>query len=412
VDLTRRDATRLLAATALTSSLGAQASPGTSGRAGATTRAPDVAVIGAGAFGAWTAHALRAAGASVCLVDAYGAANSRASSGGESRIIRSSYGAQAIYSRMARDSLAHWRELERRSGARLYEPTGVLAIAPDGDDYLDLSARTLATLGIRHERLDAAETMRRYPQFHLADSESALYEPDSGALYARRAIQELVRLLVADGMSYRQEAIAPPAGGGRQADVRTRAGERLVAGHYVYACGPWLPKLFAALLGGRIRVDRAEVYFLGVPAGDSRYLPSRMPTWLDEYAPGGAYGFASLEGRGVKVAVDARVEPMDPDDGDRTVTAPYLADLRRFLRHRFPGLAEAPIVETRVCQYEMATGENYILDAHPDYDNVWIAGGGSGHGYKNAPMVGGYVADLIDKRGPAEDAFRLRPGTG
>jgi len=355
----------------------------------------DVAVVGAGAFGAWTAYTLRQRGVRVCLIDAYGPGNSRSSSGGESRITRCSYGTQAIYTRWAVESLVAWKALQRRSATRIFEKTGVLAIAPAGDAFLDQSATVMQGLRLPHERLSAAETMQRFPAFHLDSTESSLFEPESGALMARRAIQALVVELVANGVTYHAGAITLPGNTERLTEITTVSGETISAGQYVFACGPWLPKLFPALLTDKIRADRAEVFFLGVPAGDRHYESPRMPTWMDDYGIGGAYGFPNLDGRGCKIAVDSIVAPLDPDTGDRTVTAPYISAMREFVRRRFPGLTEAPIIETRVCQYEMTPDENYILDRHPTINNVWIAGGGSGHGFKTAPSVGRTMARLV-----------------
>lgn len=373
----------------------------------------DVVVIGAGAFGAWTAYALRRQGHRVTLIDAYGPANSRSSSGDESRITRCSYGDQDFYTRWAVESLVDWKQLQQRSATKLFENTGVLAIATTGDPYLDQSAAVMQRLGIRFEHLNAAETMRRFPVFHLDSTESALFEPDSGALMAKKAIQVLVDELVAQGVVYKTAAVQPPQGAGTLPKITTLSGETLAAGHFVFACGPWLPKVFPKVLGDRIRSDRAEVFFLGTPAGSRAYEPTAMPTWMDNYGIGGAYGFPSLEGRGCKVAVDSIVGPIDPDAGSRSVTEPYLAAVRDFVRHRFPGLAAAPVVESRVCQYEMTADENYILDRHPDFNNVWIAGGGSGHGFKNAPSVGRWMAQLVAEGGSTPRLFSIaRPQVG
>ena len=115
----------------------------------------DVVVVGAGAFGAWTAYALRKMGQRVCLIDAFGPANSLASSGDETRVTRCSYGQQEIYSRWARESLVEWKSLQLRNATQLFENTGVLAIAASKDPYLDESARALGSLGIPHERVNA-----------------------------------------------------------------------------------------------------------------------------------------------------------------------------------------------------------------------------------------------------------------
>ena len=368
----------------------------------------DVAVVGAGAFGAWTAYALRKMGQRVCLIDAFGPANSLASSGDETRVTRCSYGQQEIYSRWARESLVEWKSLQLRNATQLFENTGVLAIAASKDPYLDESARALGSLGIPHERLSANDVMRRFPAFHLDQDETALFEPGSGALFAKRGIQTLVKELIAGGMGWRTAAIKAPAGGGNLKEIVTQTGETISAGRYVFACGPWLPKVFPDVIGRRIEPQRAEVFFLGIPAGSSQFAPPAMPTWMDNYtAQNGAYGFPDLEARGCKIAVDPAPLVIDPDTQSRTVTQPYIDVMREFVRFRFPGLAKAPIVETRVCQYEMTRSEDYILDRHPGYDNVWIAGGGSGHGFKNGPRVGQYMADLINGNGRPDPRFAI-----
>ena len=373
----------------------------------AARRHTDVAVIGAGVFGAWTAKALHTAGLSVTLLDAFGPGNSRSSSGGESRITRSAYGDREIYAHWAAESLVAWKALAKRTGLALYENTGVLTFVPGGDSFADESSVVLKRLGIRHEILSAADTMRRFPVFRLNPTETAIFEPDAGALMARRALGALVDEMVASGVEYRIAAVRTPSGSGKLAAIETLAGESISADRFVFACGPWLPKVFPALLKTRLRAQRAEVFFLGVPAGDTRYLPPAMPTWIDHNGMGDAYGFPSLDNRGCKLAVDAFDNPIDPDTGDRTVTAPYIDAMRSFVRQRMPGLSDAPIVETRVCQYEYAENKNYLLDRHPDFTNVWIAGGGSGHGFKNGPMVGTYVAKLVASQEPTDPLFSV-----
>jgi sarcosine oxidase len=396
---TRRMATKLLAAAAL-----APLAQFTKA-AGTPRSSVDVAVIGSGVFGAWTAYALHTAGHRVTLIDAFGPGNSRSSSGGESRITRSAYGDKEIYARWAADSLLAYKSLARRTGLALFENTGVLTFVPGGDNFGVESASVLKRLGIRHEILSADEAMRRFPQFRMNPTETAVFEPDAGALLARRSIQALVSEMVSSGVEYRVGAIRTPTGSGNLASIVTQGGETIKASRFVFACGPWLPKVFPALLGTRIRAQRAEVFFLGTPPGDTRYLPNAMPTWIDHNGMGDAYGFPNLESRGCKLAVDAFDHPIDPDNGDRTVTAPYTEAMRAFVRQRLPGLSDAPIVETRVCQYEYAENKNYLLDRHPDFNNVWIAGGGSGHGFKNGPMVGSYVAKLVIDQAPTDPLF-------
>src|SRR5687768_11870506 len=158
-------------------------------------KAYDVAVIGAGVFGAWTAYSLRRAGARVLLVDAYGPGNSRASSGGESRIIRLGYGPDEIYTRSAQRSLALWNQLFEEIGPQtvpLFQNTGVLWLARERDAYCEAILSTLQGVGGRIEKLDRDELVRRFPQIEPHQNGWGLFEPDAGILMARRAVQAVV----------------------------------------------------------------------------------------------------------------------------------------------------------------------------------------------------------------------------
>jgi len=367
----------------------------------------DVAVIGAGVFGAWTAHYLRQAGLKVALADAYGAANSRASSGGESRIIRMGYGADEIYTRSAMRSLVLWQEFCRNAGQPLFHQTGVLWTASERDPYTENTRRTLARCGAHFEVLSPAELQARYPQMEFAPGAWGIFEPESGALVARRAVEAVVADAVRQGIALLREAVAPPRGTGPLPAVRTTTGGTLRAGAFVFACGPWLPKLFPDLLAKRIVPTRQEAFFFGTPAGDPRFAPPAMPVWIDFSDPRGPYGFPDLENRGVKIALDRHGPPIDPDAADRTPSADALATARDFLGRRLPALRHAPLVEARVCQYENTSNGDFLIDRHPDFTNVWLVGGGSGHGFKHGPAVGEYAAARILDGVPVEPRYSL-----
>jgi monomeric sarcosine oxidase len=365
----------------------------------------DVAVVGAGCFGAWTALRLREKGLRVVLLDQYGPGNARSSSGGESRIIRMGYGPDELYTRFAVSSLAAWRRVFEAARESLFHATGVLWLARTGDRYALDTLATLTRLGVPHERLALTEIRRRYPQFELDEDVWGMIEPASGALTARRAVQAVVRDAINAGVAYRAAAVAPPAVRARLQAIRASDGSEIRAGRFVFACGPWLPKLFPALLGARIFLTRQEVFFFGAPPGDERFAPPRMPTWIDFGAE--IYGLPDLEGRGFKVAPDRHGEPIDPDTGERLVAAESVVRIRAFLGRRFPALAAAPLLETRVCQYENTSNGDFLIDRHPDADNVWLVGGGSGHGFKHGPAVGEYVAERFAGNGPEEPRFSL-----
>ncbi|HEX6718375.1 MAG TPA: FAD-dependent oxidoreductase [Pyrinomonadaceae bacterium] len=365
----------------------------------------DVAVVGAGVFGAWTAYKLRLEGASVLLIDSYGPGNSRSSSGGESRIIRLGYGPAEIYSRSAQRSMVVWQQLFDQT-ENLFRKTGMLWLAREHDPYCEATLATLQRLNANFETLDHDELVRRFPQLELGPVAWGILEPDAGVLLARRAVQAVAAQARSSGVEYLEAAIAPPKGNsGRLRTIHTTSGKEIVADRFVFACGPWLPKLFPDLLGELIYVTRQEVFFLGVPPGDNSFNQGVMPTWIDFNDL--VYAMPNLDGRGFKIAIDAHGPRFDPDTGDRVVTASGLNAVREFLARRIPRLANAPVTETRVCQYENTSSGDLLIDRHPGFENVWVVGGGSGHGFKHGPTVGQYVADMIAGRGVAEPQFRL-----
>jgi monomeric sarcosine oxidase len=369
----------------------------------------DVAVIGAGSFGAWTAWHLGRAGQSVLLLDAWSPGHTRSSSGCESRAIRMGYGGDEIYTRMSMRSLELWQDLFRQTGHTLFHRTGVLFMARHHDPYSDATQRTLAAAGVPTEILSIEEMTYRYPQMSLHDPKVyGIFEPGSGALMARRAVAAVVEDSIRLGMTYATEAILGPSGNGALASVRTASGEAIRAGSFVFACGPWLPKIFPHLLGTRIYPTRQELFWFAPPAGDRRFRPSELPVWIDFSDVRGPYGFPDLEGRGFKLGFDRHGPPFDPDTGDRRLTSSGLEEAYRFLAERFPVLAAAPLAESRVCQYENTSSGDFLIDRHPDFDNVWLAGGGSGHGFKHAPAVGEYLSARILNGGTVDPRFSLQ----
>jgi sarcosine oxidase len=367
----------------------------------------DIAVVGAGVFGAWTAYQLRRAGADVLLIDAYGPANSRASSGGESRILRFGYGPDAIYTRMAQRSLELWKQLfDSISRPQLFQSTGVLWLARQQDPYCEAALKTFQQNDVEFTRLEPGELVQRYPQLQFGPMEWGMLESDSGVLLARQAVQALVATAQSLGVTYVQAAIRPPQNGAaRLQSVETTADRRIVADKFIFACGPWLPKLFPELLADLIHVTRQEVFFLGVAAGDDRFLPDKMPAWIDFNDL--VYGIPSLESRGVKVAIDEHGPAFDPDTGERIVSRETVTRLRAYLARRIPALAAAPIIESRVCQYENTSNGDFLIDRHPVFENVWLVGGGSGHGFKHGPAVGEQVASLISGGAQVASRFSL-----
>ena len=364
----------------------------------------DVAIVGSGVFGAWTARHLQARGQRVALIDAYGPGSSRASSGGETRVIRMGYGSAEIYTHWSWDSLSQWKALQKATGERLFTETGMLFLARERDT---LTLETLAGLkkaSIPHEKLERAELVARYPQFDFGPITWAVSEPRSGVLFARRSVQVVAREFQKAGGDFILGRAEPPSTDGAVTSIRV--GERAIkAKHFVFACGPWLGKVFPDLLAERIFPTRQEVFYFGVPPGNDGFAPPRMPTWIDFGAE--IYGLPDLETKGFKVAIDKHGPRFDPDSGERIVTAESTAIVKAFVAERFPTLKDAPIVGSEVCQYENSSNGDFLIDRHPKHSNVWLVGGGSGHGFKHGPALGAYVADRITKGGETDAKFSL-----
>src|ERR1700730_2499909 len=370
-----------------------------------TAKKYDVAVVGAGVFGAWTAWHLCKRGRRVLLVDAYGPAHSRASSTGESRIMRMGYGADELYTRWSQRSLAQWKDFFVATRQPLFHETGVLWLAGKEYAWVRQTVETLRRCGVPLQELSRAELEKRYPQIGLDGITSGLLEPHSGVLMARRAVAAVAEDAVRGVVEYRVAHIADPRGAAAISAVMTNSGERIEADTFVFACGAWLGKFFPEVLGSRIFPSRQEVFFFGVPAGDARFAPPALPTWL--FQEDEIYGMPDLESRGLKIAVDRHGGRVDPDTQSRLASAKGAEEARNFVEQRFPALRGAPIVETRVCQYENTWNGDFLIDQHPEMENVWFVGGGSGHGFKHGPAVGQYVTERILGGGKEEKRFSL-----
>ncbi len=369
------------------------------------SRAYDCAVVGAGVFGSWIAWHLARAGKSVALVDAYGPGNSLSSSGGETRLIRMGYGEAEVYTHWSWESLRMWKQLSRATGRPLFRQTGVLWLAADDDAHARASLKVLRKAKIPVRKLTRRKLSAEFPQIANQDVEWALFEPASGVLMARQSVQTVAADAAKNGVKLIAGSVLQPRGSGDLPVVTTAGGEEIRAHNFVFACGPWLGKVFPELLGNRIFPSRQEVFFFAPPSGSAAFNPPELPAWL--VLRDAMYGVPNIDFRGVKISCDRHGPRFDPDTGTRVPNPEMLALVREYLGRRLPAMKNATLVEARVCQYENTSNGDLLLDRHPDFDNVWIAGGGSGHGFKHGPMVGKHLAGLITGRTASEPKFSL-----
>jgi sarcosine oxidase len=376
------------------------------GKRGAGGPSSDLAVVGAGVMGGWIALEAQREGRQTTLIDAFGTGHPRATSGDETRIIRASHSLDPFYSLWSRIALDAWKALAEATGEGLFVQAGVLWLAHDEDGWEASSEATLRDLGIPVERLSPAEIEARWPAMVADDLAFAIFEPEGGLLMARRGVAAVARTFEAEGGRFELGWAEPGAVEGRRLlDVATRDGMRHQAGEFVFAAGPWLPQLFPRVLGDLIRVTKQDVVFMGLPGGDGRFAAESLPCWLD--SRGAVYGLPAVDGRGMKVAPDRYGPVFDPTDGDRLVDPESVRLVRTYLARRFPDLAAAPVVETRVCQYETTPDSQFVIDRHPDFDNVWLVGGGSGHGFKHGPVIARHLVGRLNGTGVGEGEERF-----
>ena len=422
--------------------LGAQAAPSAATLRGRARASSHVIVVGAGAWGTWIAYHLRRSGARVTQLDQYGVANSRATSGDETRGIRSSYGDRSVSAELwtawARESISRWRdfdaEFSKRFGTRFFFTTGDVIFREKPEPFTTRTQELWTAQSVKFEKITADEAKRRWPQINGEGSEVVLYEPDAGVARARDSIQALGAIARDAGVEYRVGRVRPgPSMSGRMDGVRLDDGTVLHADAYVFACGPWLPKVFPDLMATRMRIPLGHVCYFGTPQGDARFTFPNIPSWN---VPG-VTGWAALpvDNRGFRVrgafgppappraAGAEEVPPPPPPDSPPPDPRQQDADLslrwsnedritgsRRVLAKHFPAMAEAPLLETRACHYESSVNGNFIVDRLPGLENAWITGVGQAEGFKFSPVVGEYAAWRVlgDAGDPAiAEAFRM-----
>ena len=373
----------------------------------------DVVVVGAGVLGAWTAFYLRQQGVKTLLVDAWDPGHLRASSSGETRVIRFGYGSRRLYTRWAWQALGRWKHWEQVWGVKLFHQLGVLWLHEGENQYTRASLAALAEEGIPVEGIPPEDLPRRFPQISPTGIGLAYLEPEAGVVMARQAVRAVVEAFVESGGVWQLGRVEAPASSkesrSQLEEICLADGTKLAAASFIFACGPWLPELFPEQLRNFLRITKQEIFFFGPPAGDGRFGAEALPVWM----AGDYYGVPALAGHGFKVAENEFGPPFDPTTGERIASAERSARARDFLALRFPALKYAPLMGARVCQYSSTRDGHLLVDRHPAWENVWLVGGGSGHGFKLGPQVGELVATLAVGAQPLEggvpEELRLRP---
>ncbi len=372
-----------------------------------------IVVVGAGAFGGWTALHLLRKGYDVTLIDQFGPGNNQSSSGGETRLIRAFYDKQ-IYFDLTCRAVELWKENEPRMGQKVLFQNGLILFNyKQNTPELDVAWPMYKKAGLPIEKISLADAAKRWPQVRTEGLDHIMYDPNAGYLEARKGCIAVADLFIKEGGSFLQQKVQKESiANGKVNSITLADGKVLEAESFVFACGPWLTRLFPALTK-KLKVTRALEIFVASPSDQSDFMENKLPTWMDRDLDGPfrAFGVPGSAFRGFKIGI---TPPMDNnvtdrfDTYDRLVRPEELMLVQKLVASRFPKLVGQPVIEQRVCQYTMTPDTDFILDQHPEASNLWVMGGDSGHGYKLGASFGEMAASTVLKEIKVNELFALK----
>jgi glycine/D-amino acid oxidase-like deaminating enzyme len=373
----------------------------------------DILIIGAGVFGMTAALELRKRGYRTAVLDPGPLPHPLAASTDISKAIRMEYGTDEQYMAMVEESLLGWHEWNEALGTNLYHETGVTMftqsmMAPGGFEYE--SYQMLLKRDHHPERLNADEIARRFPAWKRGAFVDGFYHARGGFAESGRVVTALIERAKAMGVTVLEgQTVAEIVReGGRVTAVRTETGETFAADHLVVAAGTWTHLLLPEL--APVMKSTGHPVFHLKPATPELFTPPNFAVFTADVARTGWYGFPLHPREGVvKIANHGIGQRLHPRHDERLVTTQDEQNLRAFLATTFPALADAPIVYTRRCLYCDTLDEHFWIDRHPEIEGLTVAAGGSGHGFKFAPILGPLIADAVEgKPNPWLPKFRWR----
>lgn len=415
--ITRRKALKYSVQSAAVTALGGllplqpHAAPATPNFLKSPSKNGKIVVVGAGAFGGWTALHLLRKGYQVTLIDQFGPGNNQASSGGETRVIRAFYGDKQIYFDLVLRALEIWKANEPLMGKKLLHQNGLAVFVPTAHDAaVEAALPMYQKAGVAFDKISPAEAAKRWPQVHTTDLDHVRYEPIAGYLEARKGCMAVCELFEKEGGKFLlQQVKSHTIKSGRCTAITLGDGSTIEADHFLFAGGPWLVRLFPEVTKA-LKVTRQVIFFFAPPPDADDLMENKLPVWFNKDAAGtvNLYGIPGHEHRGFKAASELTDVITDKFDTYNRYYKPEELDfVQRVMVNRFPKMAGRPLIEHRVCQYTETPDKDFVLDHHPQASNLWLMGGGSGHGYKMGASFGEMAAQTIAGEGGIEPKFAL-----
>ena len=367
----------------------------------------DVIVVGLGAMGSATLHALARSGRRVLGVDRFSPPHTLGSSHGRTRIIREAYFEHPRYVPLVRRAYDLWRELEQRVGRRLYTKTRGLTLGPEDGAVVRGARASAESFDVPHQLISAAEVRRRFPGLQPSDDMVGVLDDHAGVLVPEACIGALLDVAVKHGADVRRdEQVIGWDADSASVRLRTARGEYRSA-QLVVAAGAWVRALVPEL-AGVLMVERQPIHWFEPASHPDEFRPERCPVTLWEYAAGRVFYTLPDFGDGLKAGVHYEGQPVDPDRVDRRTSAEEDAQATDILRRVMPHAA-GRLRESQICLYTNTPDLHFIIDVHPEHARqVVVLSACSGHGFKFATAVGEVAAELLETGTSRHDLSMFR----
>jgi len=360
----------------------------------------DVIVIGVGSMGSATCYFLAKRGYKVLGLEQFDISHEFGSHAGQSRIIRKAYFEHPDYVPLLEKAYKNWNDLEQETGEELYFKTGLLYAGTSNNEMIKGVKQSAALYNIELELLNNADTVKRFPQFLFPRNFEILFEPEAGFLPPERSIRLYASQAKKNGATINtNEKVIGWKKDGTNIVVKTDKNS-YQCNKLIITTGAWAGKMIPGF-SDKIKVTRQFVAWIKTK-DDIQFALNNFPCWMvsDDEKHGCYYGFPLLDTKkfgepaGLKLAHHFPKEVTDPDKVDRQTTENDIQNLKYCLDKYLPGVFDS-ILSTKICLYANSPDENFIIDKLPGYEeNVSIACGFSGHGFKFSSVVGEILADL------------------
>jgi len=352
----------------------------------------DIAVLGVGGMGSATLYTLAKRGLNVCGIEQFGVAHDRGSSHGETRLIRKAYFEHPDYIPLLNRAYDLWHEFEKKAGEKLFVENGLIVAGKPDSEVIKGLDLCYEKHNLPHEKLTVNEARKRFPQFHLPEDFIIYFDPIAGFLYVEKSVEKFAELGQKNGATlYTNEKVLTWQANKNHISITTDR-RKIAAGKLIITSGAWANREMLSL-GIDFDIWRKVLFWYDSPE-IANYKLDGFPNFYVELDFGSFYGFPAVNEMGLKIG-EHEIPGISslPDEVRRTLQPSDEPVILQFIEKVFPRFQPVRTNFT-VCMYTITPDFNFILDVHPEYENVIIGAGFSGHGFKFAPVIGEILADL------------------